>query len=705
MIKIKPNLLSYYFFIILVFMSLFLQNSIFAGVNEQEKVESLIESKKYALLVNGDWEKRHQENIDKAKSVLRALGFNIFFADSLESLRTVAKEILENLTMNDELLIYTTGHGRLHENIPLLVLKDGVYSFEVLEVFNSFSYKQRTIIMDQCYSGNWAPLFLNKQRTLFISSGSEIESVCCNNFTPYFWSEDVPDLNNDGLINWQERFAFVIEKEQVQSFPRFVPNVGYELNGEDAFSRLVIEVESEADFNSQLDTLKPGQYAIVTFSATWCGPCKDYAPFFDDLSENSKGQFLFLRTHNEEIAQAWNAPAFPTVMIIDWQKNSFITTNRYAVMNDISQLSYPIEDRLEIIKERISTGDLNQRFRNLKMFRGMLDSLPIELQIPFLEVLKDFFKIETECEKNNSINIYMQIIEKVPVDVLIFEAKSLFDDVYNEGDNLRLYSQGARLLKTLAFAKILYELLLNNWDLAIVTINDFMLEHVEFVGVWEKLLEYINSNSYSYPGISSYFNDDEDSIVVLIGNLIDDNMVSENVKYFAQITYSNLFGFVFTPYSLPDTEIDRWLDWLNSDNERLQILSLWAIQKHPKNFDFERGDKIAKELRVKFRSKKYTFYTMQLIFQSYRLRLNNFSNEEQALAARDLRKLMKSRSEFKINACWIYTELIPKLQRDELAKGRRVMEAIIQHTRVPQDEIVFYEKAIEEIDEEFSNRH
>lgn len=43
-------------------------------------------------------------------------------------------------------------------------------------------------------------------------------------------------------------------------------------------------ITSVKDFSSFIGSI-PGPYAVVKYSASWCGPCKSIAPFVHELSE------------------------------------------------------------------------------------------------------------------------------------------------------------------------------------------------------------------------------------------------------------------------------------------------------------------------------------------------------------------------------------------------------------------------------------
>lgn len=58
---------------------------------------------------------------------------------------------------------------------------------------------------------------------------------------------------------------------------------------------------------------------VIDFNATWCGPCRQFAPIFDSVAEKYHGQALFVSIDTDkypEIANAYRISAIPTVAFI-----------------------------------------------------------------------------------------------------------------------------------------------------------------------------------------------------------------------------------------------------------------------------------------------------------------------------------------------------------------------------------------------------
>ncbi len=323
---------------------------------------------KYALIVNGDTEGRHLGNVEQALKVLKAQGFETFVASpskpvqpadhyaapTRQKLQELVAGLKAKIGGQDELVIYTTGHGDKAGEAGSVCLADGCDYDTVAPLLDGIPYGRRTVVMDQCYGGNWNARFLDDPKTLFITPGSKNEQVCCQEFAPRFWAEAVPDENGDGTISWQERYANAVADRVLSSLPQFVPSPGYVQAGVPPFKPEVREIADEARFKAALKTLKPGQYAIVTFSADWCGPCKEYKPVFERIAKEAGGQHLFLRTENPELAKGYKVFAYPTVMVIAASGHTLTVEDRGAPLQKLAQFFIPIDLRF---KTRIAAAE------------------------------------------------------------------------------------------------------------------------------------------------------------------------------------------------------------------------------------------------------------------------------------------------------------------------------------------------------------
>lgn len=65
------------------------------------------------------------------------------------------------------------------------------------------------------------------------------------------------------------------------------------------------------------ETIEKNDTVIIDFWASWCGPCKSFAPTFEAASENHN-DIVFAKVNTEdeqELAQACNIRSIPTLMV------------------------------------------------------------------------------------------------------------------------------------------------------------------------------------------------------------------------------------------------------------------------------------------------------------------------------------------------------------------------------------------------------
>jgi len=352
--------------------------------------------KKYALIINGDNESRHLGNVDQAVKALKAEGDYEFYvastkkpSTSVQNYQSASSENLENLIEglgskiddDDLLVVYTTGHGDLKGNEgACLGLPQECYSFASLnEQLEKLAYGRRIIVMDSCFSGAGLALFADKKTTV-ITQGSPGETVSCQLFSPHFWSTTVPDYDKNDIIDVRERYAYALEKGQTESLTQFFsPALPLSFSGkEDAsppFKPEVIEVNDGKALEKELKALRPGQLALVTFSADWCPPCQRYKPIFDGLAKVYNGRFLMIRAEGingtENDWSQYGVDSFPTVAfigsrgkvtVVDDRKNPMKTLQAHAI-ND-PQVKKAKKER-GFITYGLSTGLVTEHFRSI----------------------------------------------------------------------------------------------------------------------------------------------------------------------------------------------------------------------------------------------------------------------------------------------------------------------------------------------------
>ncbi|MBI4237254.1 MAG: hypothetical protein HY696_02400 [Deltaproteobacteria bacterium] len=366
---------------------------------------------KHAVIINGDTEGRHLENVERSIRTLKAQGYTVHVASpqrpttplgpddhyakaDLKGIKTLLTGARAQLDDNDELVIYTTGHGDQKKETGSLCLTTGCKTPGVDQFLDELPYGQRVVVMDQCYSGNWSHRFADDPRTLFIAAGSKGETVCCQDFAPHFWSSKVPDLNRDGTASWQERYAYAIAQGKTKaSFPQFVRSAGFLDAGRPTFPTTVGDIKTAAELRAALKKLQPGQYAAVLFSADWCGPCKTFAPAFAAQAKALGGQVRFLRTENEALAKQYGATVFPTVMFVDGEGNRYLVPpNEHDQFTEhLGKFHVPTAQRLAAFRAKITDRSISEWEAAGHTYVGLAKTLPPDQLIAEIEALRTAF--------------------------------------------------------------------------------------------------------------------------------------------------------------------------------------------------------------------------------------------------------------------------------------------------------------------------
>ena len=317
-------------------------------------------TKKIAVIINGDAESRHLENVDRAlRNVLHPKGYETYvaspfqpsaptdhyFSEDRAGVLTLLDQLSSRTDTNVELVLYITGHGGEEG----FCLKSDCKTEDLLARIAALRYDhKRVVVMDQCYGGGLGKLFLNDPKTLFTAAGSRGEVDSCEDIAPRLWSpaKEVPDKNKDGVISWEERYDYAVAERNFNSEPQYVPSPGYVEEGKHPFPSAVQMIKEKTALDKALRQLHSGQYAIITFATSWCKPCREYAPKFDRMANSSGGQLLWIRTENESLAQQWGVREFPTVMIVSAKGNRRVIEKRDDVLEELAQFEVSLEERL-----------------------------------------------------------------------------------------------------------------------------------------------------------------------------------------------------------------------------------------------------------------------------------------------------------------------------------------------------------------------
>jgi tetratricopeptide (TPR) repeat protein len=316
--------------------------------------------RKIALIVNGDTEARHLENVERSLRALAADGYETYVVSprqpkapcdrsvspTLQNVRDLTAQLKGDADV--DLAIYTTGHGDYADGDGKLCLLHTCNYREIASALDAIRYGRRVVIMDQCYGGNFAQRFLDDPKTLFISAGSDRQQTCCQDFSVRFWSPDrrALDRNGDGVVSWQERFDYAMAVPPKDSTPTFIASEGYVQPGKAPFEPRLLRIHDQDAFTAALRRLRPGQWAIVNFSIVDCGACTTYAPFFEKFAREDGGQHLWLLTARESIAQKYGITSFPTVMAVNAKGEAVPIRDLNALLKSLGELHFVSERRL-----------------------------------------------------------------------------------------------------------------------------------------------------------------------------------------------------------------------------------------------------------------------------------------------------------------------------------------------------------------------
>lgn len=87
-----------------------------------------------------------------------------------------------------------------------------------------------------------------------------------------------------------------------------------EMTSVGATAPAVVELEKGATLPAE-----PGKLVVVDFNATWCGPCKQFAPNFEAVAEKYADKALFYSVdvdQHPELAAQYNVQSIPMVVFI-----------------------------------------------------------------------------------------------------------------------------------------------------------------------------------------------------------------------------------------------------------------------------------------------------------------------------------------------------------------------------------------------------
>lgn len=72
------------------------------------------------------------------------------------------------------------------------------------------------------------------------------------------------------------------------------------------------------DANFKAEVLEADQPVFVDFWAVWCGPCRQIAPVFEELSQQYVGKIKFVKVNVDEVTESvgtYGIMSIPTLML------------------------------------------------------------------------------------------------------------------------------------------------------------------------------------------------------------------------------------------------------------------------------------------------------------------------------------------------------------------------------------------------------
>lgn len=350
-----------------------------------------------AIIINGDTEQRHLQNVDRAIAALKAedASYEIAVASTQQpsqpqlvshykpadaaGIRQLVSELTPTLQGDDTLVIYVTGHGSLGDRDEGCVeLNGSCYSLASLRnELARLRFGKRIVVMDQCYAGRGFRLFADDKTTV-VTEGSSNETVCCGDFAPYFWSSQVTDLNNDRMLTVEERVLYALRRGHPSSLTQYYsPSTRLSLSGTSEraphFPASVARVTDMGGLNQQLARLSETDVALVMFSADWCQACHELLPHFQAQARRMGGRFLAVQAEGvngseQEFSDRFGIRTFPTFALMGKRRDGSF---KVVAVRDLSNLAPALAELAEQSREdeftyyfrRLQKGDPDPDFR------------------------------------------------------------------------------------------------------------------------------------------------------------------------------------------------------------------------------------------------------------------------------------------------------------------------------------------------------
>ena len=98
-----------------------------------------------------------------------------------------------------------------------------------------------------------------------------------------------------------------------------IASCGNSAKSEKADANEAVQLTKE-EAQAKISDATSGKHTVIDFNATWCGPCRAFAPIFEEAQATFADSFEFKSIdidNNQELAQKYNVEAIPCIVVLD----------------------------------------------------------------------------------------------------------------------------------------------------------------------------------------------------------------------------------------------------------------------------------------------------------------------------------------------------------------------------------------------------